>query len=70
MVFRSMFHLAERWNLSLIEVPVEVENSTRSSVNALRDGVLLLFDLVKIRQRARSGKYPDHLAIQIPSSDQ
>ena len=66
----ELFHLAERWNLSLIEVPVEVENSTRSSVNAIRDGVLLLFDLVKIRQRARSGKYPDHLAIQIPSSDQ
>ena len=64
------FHLAERWNLSLIEVPVEVENSQRSSVNALRDGFLLLLDLVKIRQRARSGKYPDYLDIQIPSSDQ
>ena len=64
------FHLAERWNLSLIEVPVEVENSQRSSVNALRDGFLLLLDLVKIRQRARSGRYPDYLAVQIPSSDQ
>ena len=66
----ELFHLAERWNLSLIEVPVEVENSTRSSVNAIRDGFLLLLDLVKIRQRARSGRYPDYLAVQIPSSDQ
>ncbi|HCW01451.1 MAG TPA: glycosyl transferase, partial [Acidimicrobiaceae bacterium] len=28
----ELFHLAERWRLTLAEVPVEVENSERSTV--------------------------------------
>ena len=64
----ELFHLAERWNLSLMEVPVEVENSQRSSVSAFRDGVFLLLDLIRIRQRARRGAYPESGMAQISSS--
>ena len=55
----ELFHLAERWRLSLAEVPVEVENSERSSVQLLRDGIRLVVDLVRVRQRARNGDYPE-----------
>ena len=66
----ELFHLAERWDLSLKEIPVEVENSQRSSVSAFRDGVFLLLDLIRIRQRARRGVYPENLISQISSSSQ
>ena len=64
----ELFHLAERWDLSLMEVPVEVENSQRSSVSAFSDGIFLLLDLIRIRQRARSGTYPENGIAQISSS--
>tara|TARA_Y100000590_G_scaffold216390_1_gene245152 strand:- start:235 stop:546 length:312 start_codon:yes stop_codon:yes gene_type:complete len=54
----ELFHLAERWRLSLIEVPVEVQHSERSTVRVIRDGVRLIVDLVRIRQRSRNGEYP------------
>ena len=54
----ELFHLAERWRLTLAEVPVEVENSERTTVRALSDGLRLVADLVRIRQRARQGRYP------------
>ena len=54
----ELFHLAERWRLSLAEVPVEVENSERTTVRALSDGLRLMTDLVRIRQQARQGRYP------------
>ena len=54
----ELFHLAERWRLTLVEVPVEVENSERSTVRALRDGIRLVSDMVRVRQRARRGAYP------------
>ena len=66
----ELFHLAERWDLSLKEIPVEVENSQRSSVSAFRDGVFLLLDLIRIRQIARRGVYPENLISQISSSSQ
>jgi phosphomannomutase len=54
----ELFHLAERWRLTLAEVPVEVENSERTTVRALRDGFRLVVDLVRVRQLARRGGYP------------
>tara|TARA_B100001105_G_scaffold79069_1_gene62641 strand:- start:429 stop:2987 length:2559 start_codon:yes stop_codon:yes gene_type:complete len=54
----ELFHLAERWRLTLAEVPVEVENSERTTVRALRDGLRLVVDLVRVRQLARLGGYP------------
>ena len=55
----ELFHLAERWRLSLAEVPVEVEHSERSTVRVVRDGARLVTDLPRIRQRSRRGGYPD-----------
>ena len=55
----ELFHLVERWRLSLAEVPVEVENSERSTVQLLRDGIRLVVDLIRVRQRARNGDYPE-----------
>jgi len=66
----ELFHLAERWDLSLMEVPVEVENSQRSSVSAFRDGAFLLLDLVRIRQRARRGAYPESGIVSTSTSGQ
>jgi dolichyl-phosphate beta-glucosyltransferase len=53
----EVFHLAERYGLSLREVPVVVENSERSTVRVARDAARLLRDLARIRQWARSGAY-------------
>lgn len=53
----ELFHLVERYRLSLLEVPVEVENSTRSTVNVARDAVLLVRDLFRIRRWGRIGLY-------------
>jgi dolichyl-phosphate beta-glucosyltransferase len=54
----ELFHLAERWRLTLAEVPVQVEHSERTTVRALHDGLAMLGNLVRIRQRARRGVYP------------
>lgn len=53
----EVFHLAERYRLSLVEVPVEVVNSSRSTVNVVRDAVRLVVDLFRIRGRSRRGEY-------------
>lgn len=64
----ELFHLAERWRLSLAEVPVEVENSERSTVRAVRDGLRLVADLVRVRQRARRGDYPEAPTFRPPGN--
>ena len=64
----ELFHLAERWRLSLAEVPVEVENSERSTVRAVRDGLRLVADLVRVRQRARRGDYPEAPIFRAPGN--
>ena len=53
----EVFHLVERYRLTLCEVPVEVENSERSTVNVLRDFSRLVRDLLRIRTLARVGDY-------------
>ena len=54
----ELFHLAERWRLSLLEIPVEIENSERTTVRAIHDGLRLLRDLIHVRQLASKGSYP------------
>ena len=63
----ELFHLAERWRLSLAEVPVEVEHSERSTVRVVRDGARLVTDLNRIRQRSRRGGYPDRSTTELPT---
>jgi len=53
----ELFHLVERYRLSLCEVPVEVVNSDRSTVKVVRDAWRLIRDLFRIRGWSRSGHY-------------
>jgi dolichyl-phosphate beta-glucosyltransferase len=53
----EVFVIAERNGLSLTEVPVTVENSTRSTVRVARDAARLVRDLFRIRRWAREGRY-------------
>ena len=53
----EVFHLVERYRLSLAEVPVSVENTTRSTVRIARDAARLVRDLVRIRRDAGRGAY-------------
>ena len=53
----EVFHLVERYRLTLLESPVEVANSTRSTVHVVRDTARLLRDLYRIRHVARHGGY-------------
>src|SRR4029453_19602525 len=53
----ELLHLVERHQLSLVEVPVEVTNSSRSTVRAARDALRQAGDLFRIRHRAAGGAY-------------
>ena len=53
----EVLHLAERHELSLIEVPVEVTNSTRSTVRVAQDAARLVVDLFRIRHWSAAGLY-------------
>lgn len=65
----EVFHLVERYRLSLLEAPVEVVNTERSTVNVGRDAARLVRDLFRIRRRARIGGYEADLAELPPRSD-
>lgn len=53
----EVLHLVERYQLSLVEVPVEVANSSRSTVRAARDAAGLVVDLIRIRHWSAEGAY-------------
>lgn len=53
----EVFHLVERFRMSLTEVPVELRNSSRSTVHVARDAARLMRDLFRIRARAHGGHY-------------
>lgn len=53
----EVFHLAERDQLSVHEVPVRVTNAQRSTVRVLRDGLALVRDLARIVGGGRAGWY-------------
>jgi dolichyl-phosphate beta-glucosyltransferase len=59
----ELFHLVERYRLTLTEVPVEVVNSERSTVHVVRDAWRLLRDLFRIRSRSHRGAYEADLAV-------
>ena len=64
----EVLHLAERYGLSVAEVPVVVENSDRSTVRVARDALRLLRDLVRIRRWSRAGEYELAEGEGLPSS--
>lgn len=53
----ELFHLAERYDLSLFEIPVKVQNSERSTVKVVRDALRLMGDLIRIRSWSEKGSY-------------
>jgi glycosyltransferase involved in cell wall biosynthesis len=53
----EVFHLVERYHLSLAEVPVRVENSPSSTVRVVRDALRLVRDLFRVRQWSAEGRY-------------
>lgn len=53
----EVFALVERYRLTLHEIPVEVENSERSTVSVARDAFRLVRDLFRIRRLGRLGQY-------------
>lgn len=53
----EVFHLIERYHLSLTEVSVRVENSARSTVRVARDALRLVRDLFRVRQWSAEGLY-------------
>jgi dolichyl-phosphate beta-glucosyltransferase len=53
----EVLHLVERHQLSLVEVPVEVVNTRRSTVRGVRDAGRLVVDLARIRRRSAEGEY-------------
>jgi dolichyl-phosphate beta-glucosyltransferase len=53
----EVLHLVERHQLSLVEVPVDVANSARSTVRAARDAGRLVIDLFRIRHWSAAGVY-------------
>ncbi len=53
----ELFVVAERNRMALVELPVQVVNTTRSSVRPARDGIRLVRDLFRIRRWAREGAY-------------
>ncbi|MGH9228503.1 MAG: glycosyltransferase [Acidimicrobiales bacterium] len=56
----EVLHLVERHQLSLVEVPVEVVNTRRSTVREARDAGRLLLDLARIRRWSAEGHYEAH----------
>ena len=53
----EVLHIVERHQLSLVEVPVEVVNTRRSTVREGRDAGRLLLDLARIRRWSAEGAY-------------
>ncbi|MBS1839110.1 MAG: glycosyltransferase [Actinobacteria bacterium] len=64
----ELFHLVERYRLTLTEVPVEVINSSRSTVNVARDAVRLVRDLFRVRAFARLGVYESDVDADLPAA--
>ncbi|CAM8635882.1 WcaA Glycosyltransferases involved in cell wall biogenesis [Acidimicrobiia bacterium] len=53
----EVFHLVERYHLSLTEVPVTVANAETSTVRVVRDALRLVRDLFLVRRWSVEGRY-------------
>ncbi len=63
----EVLHLVERYGLSMVELPVEVVNSDTSTVRALRDGVSVVLDILRIRRLSQKVGYPQLAENALPS---
>ncbi len=64
----EVLHLVERYGFTMLELPVEVVNSDTSTVRAVRDGVAVLLDILRIRRAAHRGRYPTLGVDALPSA--
>ncbi len=55
----EIFHLVERWRLTLHEIPMTVAETESSTVNLVRDTLRLLADIGRIRRWSARGEYTD-----------
>jgi dolichyl-phosphate beta-glucosyltransferase len=53
----EIFHLAERYRLSLLEVPVVLSSSPRSTVRVVLEAARMVRDLFRVRLWAMRGRY-------------
>ncbi len=53
----EIFHLVERWRLTLKEIPMTPASTEASTVNLVRDTLILLADLGRIRRWSARGAY-------------
>ncbi|MCB1256552.1 MAG: glycosyltransferase [Microthrixaceae bacterium] len=66
----EVFALVERYRLALLEVPVSLSNSERSTVRVVQDALKLIVDLFRIRAYGRAGLYePTRSADSVESPD-
>ena len=62
----ELFHLAERYRLSLVEAPVTLANATRSSVRVVSAAARMVRDLARVRLASATGTYdlsPEETAV-------
>ena len=59
----EIFHLVERWRLTLKEIPMTVAETDSSTVNLVRDTTQLLADIGRIRRWSARGVYTDPEAL-------
>ncbi len=55
----EIFHLVERWRLTLIEVPMSPAETEASTVSLVADTLQLLTDIGRIRRWSARGEYTD-----------
>ena len=62
----EVLHLLERYECSVLAVPVEVMHSDRSTVRVARDALRLVADLLRVRHWSATGAYelaPDDASV-------
>ncbi|MGI9608217.1 MAG: glycosyltransferase [Acidimicrobiales bacterium] len=59
----ELFHLIERWRLTLTEVPMTVAETGQSTVNIVADTMRLFTDLGRIRRWSARGMYSDEAGL-------
>ncbi len=57
----EILYLAEQHHYKIAEVPVTLENNGSSSVKAVRDGIRVVLDILKVRRLAKSGQYVQYV---------
>ncbi len=63
----EIFHLVERWRLTLIEVPMTIAETERSTVKIFSDTAELFADLGRIRRWSARGEYSEDELPALPA---